>query len=99
MILSNGYIMTTTFPMDFSIADRFGPAAIEDTFNRSFESYKNNAVYLAELVLTLNMKIWQHYKDNEYIERVYDHLWRKAEQYAYENFTGDDLTTYFNITD
>ncbi len=33
----NGYELQTTFWEDFSIADRFGLAAVLDTFNRGFQ--------------------------------------------------------------
>lgn len=38
----NGYELQTTFWEDFSIADRFGLSAIQDTFKRAFEEWKNN---------------------------------------------------------
>ena len=47
----NGYELQTTFWEDFSIADRFGLSAIQDTFKRAFEEWKNNYKYLTELIL------------------------------------------------
>lgn len=41
----NGYELQTTFWEDFSIADRFGLSAIQDTFKRAFEEWKNNYKY------------------------------------------------------
>lgn len=99
MRLLNGYTMTTTFPEDFTIADRFGIEAVKDTFKRAFNEWKHNPVYLAELVVVLNLKIWQHYKDNEPLARIYDSLWRKAHNYALDTFEGDDFTTYYKIVD
>ena len=58
-MIENGYQPKTTFWMDFSIADKFGIAAIKDTYNRAFKEWKNNHVYLTELVMVLNHKIWQ----------------------------------------
>lgn len=57
-----GYQCKTTFWQDFSIADKFGANAVRDTFNRAFEEWKGNAVYLTELVLILNHKIWYHHE-------------------------------------
>lgn len=54
-----GYECKTTFWMDFSIADRFGIAAVKDTFKRAFKEWRTNVVYLTELVLVLNHKMWQ----------------------------------------
>ena len=94
-----GYKPKTTFWDDFSIADIFGADAVRDTFNRAFSEWKNDTEYLTELVLVLNHKIWQHYEHNEPLARVYDELWKKADLYAVENLTGDDLTYFYNITD
>lgn len=90
----------TTFWMDFSIADRFGKAAVEDTYNTAFESWKDNYKYLTELVMVLNHKIWEHYeaKNMTYAE-LYDSLWRKADLYAMENLKGEELRFFCTVTD
>lgn len=93
------YETKTTFWQDFTIADRFGAAAVRDTFKRAFDEWKGNAVYLTELVMVLNHKIWQHYESRESLARVYDGLWRKADAYACENLKGADLSYYFRTTD
>lgn len=56
-----GYKPFTTFWQDFSIADTYGLQAIQDTFNRAFDAWKDNYKYLTELVLVLNHKIFHHY--------------------------------------
>jgi hypothetical protein len=100
MQLANGYVMTTTFWEDFSIADRFGEAAIKDTFKRAFNEWKGNYIYLTELVIVLNHKIWQYYNlGNETYARLYDYLWRQADEYACENLKGDELRHFYQITD
>ena len=38
----NGYEVKTTFWEDFSIAERFGLSAIQDTFNRAFKEWKED---------------------------------------------------------
>ena len=63
MKLLNGYELTTTFWEDFTIADRFGLNAVKDTYKRAFDNWHSNYVYLTELVIVLNHKIWQHYYD------------------------------------
>lgn len=62
MTLPNGYEMTTTFMSDFDIADIFGENAIKDTFKRAFDEWKENYVYLTELVISLNLHIWSGMK-------------------------------------
>ena len=95
----NGYEIKTTFWEDFSIADKLGVGAIRDTYNRAFEEWKNNYVYLTELVLVLNHKIWQLYESNEDVAREYDKLWRKCCQHIEDNFTGEDLAYYYEVID
>lgn len=94
-----GYEPKTTFWMDFSIADKFGANAIKDTYNRAFKEWKTNYIYLTELVIVLNHKIWQWYKINETIAGVYDSLWKKADLYAQENLHGKELQYFYEVTD
>ena len=99
MTLDNGYEMTTTFWDDFSIADRFGIAAVKDTFKRAFNEWKNNHVYLTELVIVLNHKIWEHYETNATLARIYNDLWEQADGYACDNLKGNELSFFLDVTD
>lgn len=99
MTLGNGYVLTTTFWDDFSIADRFGEAAIKDTFKRAFKEWKGNYIYLTELVIVLNHKIWQWYEKNDRYAEIYTELWEKADAYACDNLKGDELSFFYHITD
>ena len=96
----NGYETMTTFWQDFLIADKFGIAAIRDTYNRAFNEWKSNYKYLTELVMVLNHKCWEHYgKGNQKISGLYAELYYAAADYAIENLQGDELTYYFQVTD
>lgn len=102
MRLPNGYELQSTFWMDFSIADAFGKDAVKDTFNRAFNEWKNNHVYLTELVIVLNWKIWQHYTENGgscELSRLYNELWEKADGYAMDNLKGEELDFFLKVTD
>jgi hypothetical protein len=100
MTLGNGYVMTTTFWEDFSIADKFGMDAIHDTFNRAFNEWKSNHIYLTELVIVLNHKIWQYYRlGNKAYAELYNALWEKADAYACVNLKGEELSFFYQITD
>lgn len=99
MILPNGYVMTTTFWDDFSIADYFGANAIKDTFKRAFKEWKSNHIYLTELVIVLNYKIWQHYQKNDTYAELYHELWEKADNYACTHLKGEELSFFYRITD
>ena len=94
-----GYKPKTTFYEDFSIADCFGISAIKDTYRRAFSSWKKNHIYLTELVMALNWKIWEWNEKNEYVARVYNDLWEKAREYAETHLKGDELAYYYSTTD
>ena len=94
------YEFKTTFWSDFSIADRFGANAVKDTYRRAFAEWKEDYVYLTELVMVLNWKIWEHYEcGNEILSKVYDVLWREADEYACENLNGEELRYFYRTTD
>lgn len=95
----NGYELQTTFWSDFSIADQFGLSAIQDTFNRAFEEWKQNYKFLTELVLVLNHKIWQYYEKHPDIAKLYNSLWKQADQYAINNLKNHELSYYYEVTD
>ena len=93
------YEFKTTFWMDFSIADRYGIPAIKDTYNRAFEEWKDNYIYLTELVMVLNWKIWQWYGKIEEFAEVYNELWEKTDMYAMENLHGEEMDYFITTTD
>lgn len=94
-----GYEEKTTFWSDFSIADAFGVNAIKDTFNRAFKEWKSDYIYLTELVMVLNHKIWQWYDTNRIYGELYNDLWSKADEYALDNLKGDELSYFLHTTD
>ena len=88
------------FMRDFVIADKFGESAIRNTYERAFNEWKNNVQFFASLVCTLNHQIWNHHEaGNEAIARVYDELWKKADAFAYDHFTGKDIKYYSDFLD
>lgn len=94
-----GYECKTTFWDDFSIAEKFGEMAIEDTYNRAFNEWKDNVVYITELVLVLNHKIWYYYEKNTQLASLYNKLWIELDEWCYDNLKGKDLDYYYSITD
>ena len=95
----NGYEFQTTFWQDFSIADRFGNAAIKDTFKRAFNEWKSNYIYLTELVMVLNWKIWEWYDKNNERAQLYNALWQQADEYAHDNLTDEEFAYFWRATD
>ena len=94
-----GYKPKTTFWTDFSIADCWGVSAIKDTFNRAFREWKGDYIYLTELVMVLNHKIWQWYEKDDKKAEIYNTLWQKADAYARKNLKGDKLKYFYQTTD
>lgn len=99
-------VIDNTFYSDFTIAERFGLMAIQDTYNRSFKAYKNSIEYLTALAMALNHKIsiW-HAVDGERA-KLYDKLWRETDMYilegdedGFKNFTREEVRRYLRITD
>lgn len=93
------YELLTTFWMDFSIADRSGTKAVKDTFDRAFAEWKDNYVYLTELVMILNHKTWQWYENDDDLSKQYDGLYQQASAWAEQNLTGEALSYYYQTTD
>lgn len=95
----SGYTPKTTFWTDFSIADKFGVKAVEDTYNRAFKEWKSNIEYVTELVMVLNWKSWQYAETNPDLAMVYQRLWEKADQWCMNNLKGDDLQYFIKTLD
>ena len=100
MMVEFGYEPKTTFWNDFTIADKFGLEAIKDTYHRAFRDWKSNYVYLTELVMVLNHKIWEwHEKKNEAYSKLYNSLWEEVDGWACENLSGEQADYFFSVLD
>ena len=94
------YEMQTTIWNDLTMVERFGKEAIEDIYTFAFENWKKNYIYLTELVLVLNWKIWKHYENgNEELARIYNDLWQQTDEYAMNNLKDDELRYFLKTTD
>ena len=94
-----GNTAKTTFFGDLSIAEFYGVEGIQDTYNRVIKEWGDNVEYFAEFVVALNHKIWAWYNVNEEIGRLYNDLWRQAEQFAADHFSDDELEVFYSLTD
>ena len=95
-----GYETQTTFYQDFSIADIFGVKAVKETYDTAFAGWKSSIVYITELNLVLNHKIWEHYHaKNEELTILYDLLWKELDQWCMDNLKGSDLEYFLRVTD
>ena len=94
-----GYKPITTFYLDFSIADKLGTAAIQDTYDRAFAAWKTNCKYITELVMVLNWKIFRWFGHNDEYAQLYDRLWKELDAWCMENLKGEDLEYFIDTTD
>ena len=94
-----GYKPISTFYTDFSIADKFGLEAIQDTYNRVFEGWKSQYKYITELSLVLNWKCFRWYNVNNDYSRLYESLWKIVDNWCFENLKDEELEYYMEITD
>ena len=98
-ILTNGYEMKTTFWEDFCIADVFGVSAIEDTYNRAFNGWKHDYIYLTELSLVLNWKMFQWHEKDDSKYQIYYNLYTKLDAWCMDNLINSELIYYIDTTD
>lgn len=94
-----GYEPKTTFYEDLSIAEAFGIQAIEDTLQRSFKHWKQDYVYITELTMACNWKLWRWYEKNDDYCKLYDRWWRRLDDWCMTNLKGDELEYYVQVTD
>jgi hypothetical protein len=96
---SVGKTRKTTFFADLSIAECYGVDGVKDTYRNVMKSWGDDLEFMCEWVIALNQKIWQHHQSNPDLGKLYDELWRKADEYCMDKFEGDDLTAYLNYVD
>lgn len=95
-----GYKPQTTYYMDLSIAEPFGERAIRDTIRQARRDMGHNVVYMTELCMALNWKIWEHHdRGHGGAARIYDTLWREQEDWCLSHFSGEDLDYFFETID
>ena len=89
----------TTFFSDLSIAECYGINAVKETYRDVMNSWGDDLEFMCEWVMSLNQKIWQHYNENRGLAKIYDDLWRKADNYCREHFKGEELDKYYAYID
>ena len=94
-----GYKPVTSFYLDFSIADKFGLDAIQDTYNSAFEEWKANYKFITELVMVLNWKCWRWHQVKDDYSRLYSDLYYKLDEWCMDNLKDEELDYYIETTD
>lgn len=80
--------------------------AIRAVFNQLHDKYCHNYKEYTELVIFLNWKIWAWHdqlklynKQAEEFIALYNELWAFADNYACDNFVGEELSYFLHTTD
>ena len=95
-----GYTQRTTFWDDFTIAERFGLPAIKDTYKNAFTSWKTDIVFIVELVLVLNWKMW-YMSDKGRIneELMYYKCWKELLEWCNNHLKGEAYMYFMEVAD
>lgn len=56
-------------------------------------------MYITELALVLNHKIWYWYEKNDELSRLYNDLWIELNDWCLDNLKGKDVEYYYKVTD
>lgn len=100
-----GYVPKTTLWGDFGVADVFvlngmEPNAVQDTFNRCFDEFKDDKEYGTELAMVLNYKTWEHdSKKNYKLSSLYTRLYYQLRDYILDNWSDENMSYYIKVTD
>ena len=95
-----GYTQRTTFWDDFTIAERFGLHAIKDTYKNAFNSWRNDVVFIVELVLVLNWKML--YMDEKHMTEksvMYYKCWVELSNWCERHLEAGAYEYFLNVTD
>lgn len=99
-MIPENYKMKTTFFSDFAIANRFGKKAIIETYQTSFNSFKDDVVYMMELTFVLNINCWEKYHEGDLaMSKVYEELYYECYDKCLDNFKGEDIKKYLDFLD
>lgn len=106
----------TTFYGDFKVAESFvragEPRALESTWKRAWDEWRNNAAYVTELCLVMNHLSWEHEEDDGELCRWYAGKYELCRSRIFSSgsedeplpegctpFTVDEQTQAFNVLD
>lgn len=93
-----GYEVKTTFYLDFSISEIFGVEGIRSNYESCFTRWNWNHIYITELCLVLNWKLWRWYNKNDEFYQLYLELYTKLDEWCVENLKGDELQYYYSTS-
>ena len=97
-----GYEMKTTYWGDFTVAEKLdGISGVKDTFKRAFKCMKDDEVYITEMYMVANWKVWQHYENNMPLAKAYQDICDTIDKYVLDgdNWTKEQKAYFIKTTD
>lgn len=86
----------TTFMGDLSRGEWFGMKGALDTVKNAVSSWKDDEVYMAEFVLCVNWKAWEHdARGNANWVRFWSFVFEHVRDLMYDYYSGDDEKTRY----
>ena len=97
------YEYKTNFMYDFAAIDEKGEVAIRALAQKLFDTYKDNIVYLTELIMVINHRSWYWYNIDDELCDIYTRLYydfdEKAINYLEEQGNEENLSYFFRTLD
>ena len=98
--VETGYEMKTTYWGDFTVAERLsGVEGVKDTFKRAFKCMKDDEVYITEMYMVANWKVWQHYKTNKDLAEEYQKIDDIIDDYVDKHWNKKQKEYFYATTD
>lgn len=89
-----GYKPHKRFYVELSMAEPFGISAIANTYDRLFVENKHDPIFITELSMAVNWKVYEHYDKEKWIYKLYQSMWEQIDNHCKQNLKGNDLEYY-----
>ena len=84
---------------DFLIAEQTGDSdEIVGVYERFLDKFENDAENLAHLGVVVNDSCWRLAETDEPTARLYQHLWKRTNDFVFNRLSYDDQVKYANLT-
>lgn len=93
---TSGRERLTTFMSDLSMAEWYGIKGVLDTFENAVTSWCDDEKFMAEFVLCVNWKSWEHHarKNTEWM-KFYSILYENVRDLVYDYYKGNKEKTSY----
>lgn len=86
----------TTFMSDLSIGEWYGLSGVLDTIKNAVTSWKDDETYMAEFVLCVNWKSWEHdARKNPNWVKLWSFLYEQIRDLMYDYYEEDENKTAY----